>query len=126
MDLVAITYTVYATITIILTIWVGNTLFKRGRIFIVEAFHGKTEAADSVNHLLLVGFYLINFGFVSLFLSVGRRPMTFLDSFEYIATKIGIVLVVLGAMHFFNMKNIAGMRSRALKNGKDPLAAVAD
>jgi hypothetical protein len=121
MELVVLTYTVYVFVTTILTFVVGQTLFKGGRIFIIDAFHGKTEPADSVNRLLLVGFYLVNFGFVSLFLSIGTKPATFIDAFEYIATKVGVVLVVLGAMHFFNMKNIANMRSRALKHGKDPM-----
>jgi hypothetical protein len=106
-------YVVYAIVSAALTLWVGNTLFTRGRIFILESFKGDAAAADSVNHLLRVGFYLVNFGFVSLFLSYGNHPSTAVEGIEYISTKLGIVLVVLGAMHFFNMRNIANMRSKA-------------
>jgi hypothetical protein len=59
---VMICYLSYLAISIGLTIWVARTLHKNGRVFLVEAFHGNEELADSVNHLLVVGFYLINGG----------------------------------------------------------------
>lgn len=108
------TYIAYILFSASLTIWVGRTLYKNGRVFILESFKGDSAAADSVNHLLLVGFYLVNFGFVSLFMSYGNHPTTFVEGMEYISTKVGIVLVVLGVMHFFNMRNISNMRSKAL------------
>ena len=40
-------------------------------MFLVDVFHGNESLADSVNHLLVVGFYLINFGYVSLALKLG-------------------------------------------------------
>src|SRR3712207_7694262 len=45
-----------------LTVWVARTLYRNGRVFLVEAFRGNEAVADSVNHLLVVGFYLINIG----------------------------------------------------------------
>ena len=61
--------------------------------------------ADSVNHLLVVGFYLINIGYVSLALKYGDKPRTSQDAFEFLSTKIGLVLLILGGMHFFNVFN---------------------
>lgn len=111
-------YLVYIAIAISLTIWVGNTLYKRGRIFLIESFNQNEEMADSVNHLLITGFYLLNFGFICFFLKFGEKPTNLTESIEYVSTKEGIVLLVLGAMHFFNMFNIAKMRkkSQAKKN----------
>ncbi len=71
MNLEIATYLIYLTISIALTIWVAHTLHKNGRIFLVDVFHGNEPLADSVNHLLVVGFYLINLGFVSLTLKLG-------------------------------------------------------
>ena len=68
------TYGFYLTASVLLTIWVAKTLHKNGRVFLVEAFHGKEQLADSVNHLLVVGFYLINIGYVSLALKYGDKP----------------------------------------------------
>jgi hypothetical protein len=96
-----------------MTIWVARTLHKNGRLFLVDAFSGRTELADSVNHLLLVGFYLINLGFILLFLRVGSKPADMVEGVEYISTKLGVVILVLGAMHFFNMFNFSKMRRKA-------------
>ena len=116
-----ITYTLYIIISVGLTYWVGKTLYTNGRIFIVESFRGNEEMADSVNHLLLVGFYLVNFGFVSLFLRFGVKPTGTVEGIEYVATKIGVVLIVLGGMHFFNMFNIAKMRKKAKRVEAPPI-----
>ncbi len=56
---IVVTYVVYLLLSIALTVWVARTLFKNGRIFLVDVFHGNEALADSVNHLLVVGFYLI-------------------------------------------------------------------
>ena len=67
-------YLAYLALSIPLTIWVARTLHKNGRIFLVDAFHGNEPLADSINHLLVVGFYLVNIGFVSLALKYGDKP----------------------------------------------------
>src|SRR5678809_71887 len=67
-------YLIYLTISITLTVWVARTLHKNGRIFLVDSFLGNEQLADSVNHLLVVGFYLINIGYVSLALKYGEKP----------------------------------------------------
>jgi DMSO/TMAO reductase YedYZ heme-binding membrane subunit len=105
-------YIAYFLISLGMTIWVGRTLHTNGRLFLVEAFSGNHEMADSVNHLLLVGFYLINLGFILVFLRVGPKPQDIVQGVEYISTKLGIVVLVLGAMHFFNMFNFSRMRRK--------------
>jgi len=113
---IPIIYFLYLMITVTLTIWVARTLHGNGRIFLVDAFHGNEEMADAVNKLLVVGFYLVNFGFVALFLRYGDKPTNGIEGIEYIATKVGVVLVVLGGMHFFNMFNFAKMRGKAKRH----------
>jgi DMSO/TMAO reductase YedYZ heme-binding membrane subunit len=93
---------------------VARTLHKNGRHFLVESFSGRQELADSVNQLLQVGFYLVNLGFILLFLRVGAKPTDLVEGVEYISTKLGIVILVLGAMHFFNMFNFSRMRKKNL------------
>lgn len=116
------TYLLYLAISIALTIWVGRTLFKNGRVFLVDVFHGNEALADSVNHLLVVGFYLINFGYVSLALKLGYDVATAREGIEALSVKVGWVLLVLGAMHFFNLLIFSRMRRRAsLVNGPPPV-----
>ncbi|MEM7789816.1 MAG: hypothetical protein AAF546_00310 [Verrucomicrobiota bacterium] len=112
------TYAVYTFVTVLMTVWVAQTLYKAGQIFLVEAFNGSNEMASAVNHLLRVGFYLVNLGFVLMFLRYGTKPQSFIEAIEYVATKIGIVLIVLGLMHFFNMFNFDKMRKKGRLKGE--------
>lgn len=108
------TYLLYLAISIGLTIWVARTLHKNGRIFLVDSFGGNEVLADSINHLLVVGFYLVNIGFVSLALKYGEKPADLQGALEALSSKVGIVLLVLGLMHFFNMYVFSKMRRRGL------------
>jgi hypothetical protein len=114
------TYLVYLTISIALTIWVARTLHKNGRVFLVDVFHGNEALADSVNHLLVVGFYLINFGYVSLALKLGYIVSTTQEAMEALSVKIGMVLLVLGGMHFFNLFVFSRMRRRSNARNHQP------
>ena len=108
------TYVAYLAASVALTVWVAHTLHKNGRVFLVDAFHGREALADSVNHLLVVGFYLINIGFVTLALKEKVKPTAAVEAVEFFSTKIGYVLLVLGAMHFFNMAVFSVVRKRGL------------
>lgn len=103
MEPIVVTYTAYVVISVLLTIWVARTLHKNGRVFLIEVFGGDEALADSVNHLLVVGFYLINLGYVSLALKIGLTVDTTQVAIEALSYKIGLVLLVLGGMHFFNL-----------------------
>ena len=108
-----LTYLVYLGISVAMTVWVARTLHKNGRIFLVESFLGKEALADSVNHLLVVGFYLLNIGFVTLALRYGDRPTDAQTALEILSSKVGLVLVVLGFMHFLNLAIFSQLRDRA-------------
>lgn len=95
-------YFIYIGASAVLTIWVSRTLFRNGRPFLVSAL--KEEGlADSVNTLLVVGFYLINFGWAALLINAGGAPVSVADMIQETVTRIGGVALVLGFMHFFNM-----------------------
>ena len=97
------TYLFYLALSIALTVWVGHTLHKNGRPFLLHAFDNSALLADSINNLLIVGFYLVNFGFVSLALRTSTPVDGLQGAIELLSIKIGKVLMVLGGMHFFNM-----------------------
>ncbi len=103
MDPTTWAYAFYIPLSIALTVWVARTLHRNGRQFLVDAFDGNEKLADSVNHLLVVGFYLINIGYATLALRYGDKPTNLPTAVEFLSTKIGLVLVVLGVMHFFNL-----------------------
>ncbi|HVZ66489.1 MAG TPA: hypothetical protein VG936_18135 [Lacunisphaera sp.] len=109
-------YLIYLPVSIAMTVWVARTLHRNGRVFLIQAFHGREDMADSVNHLLVVGFYLINLGFIAFALRYGEKPADWQATIEFLSTKLGIVLLVLGAMHFFNLFNFDKMRSKGARS----------
>lgn len=117
-----VAYAVYVVVSLGITFWVGRSLNRNGRVFLVENFEGNAALADSVNHLLLVGFYLINIGFVTLALRYGDKPTDVVEAIEFLSTKIGLAVVVLGGMHFFNMMMLVKFRRSRLLRGLAPAA----
>ena len=116
-----LTYALYLPISIVLTVWVGRTLHAHGRVFLLDSFPGKEALADAVNHLLLVGFYLVNIGYVTLALKSAEKPGTLVEAIEFLSHKVGLVLVVLGVMHFLNVFVIARWRRRAHQHPLPPV-----
>lgn len=110
MNIMIVTYSIYLIVSLMITFWVGRTLNRNGRVFLVKIFAENEKIADSINHLLLVGFYLINFGFISLALQFGTKPVDAVGAIEFLSTKIGIAIIVLGTMHFFNMNTLMKFR----------------
>lgn len=100
-------YALYLLISIAITIWVARTLSRNGKVFLVQCFGQDEVLANSTNHLLVVGFYLINIGFITLTLSVGAEPTTWPEAIRFLSGKVGLAVLVLGGMHFFNMSAIA-------------------
>lgn len=113
MGYAAATHLVYAGVSVAMTVWVARTLHRHGRPFLVESFHGNQTLADSINTLLVVGFYLVNIGFIALWLKHGEKPGDLTAAIEFVSSKVGIVLLVLGVMHFGNIAVFSAMRARA-------------
>ncbi len=115
-------YAAYLVISLSVTVWVARTLHRNGRTFLVDAFNGNQELADSVNHLLVVGFYLVNLGYVALAMRTGDPVPTVRSAIELVCDKLGIVLMVLGVMHFFNLYVFTRLRKRGMADMRPPLA----
>ncbi|PYT17235.1 MAG: hypothetical protein DMG59_07895 [Acidobacteria bacterium] len=119
-------YLTYLAISLTVTVWVARTLHRRGRVFLVDAFGGDAELADSVNHLLVVGFYLVNVGFVALALRTRGDLASLRAAIELVSDKVGFALLVLGLMHFFNLFVFSRFRRRLHSPGVPPLPARID
>ena len=57
-------------------------------MFLVDSFVGNEGLADSVNHLLVVGFYLVNIGFVTLALKYGDKAADAQTGLEILSSKV--------------------------------------
>ncbi|GAA4460338.1 hypothetical protein GCM10023093_02800 [Nemorincola caseinilytica] len=114
MNHIIVLYIMYILITVTLTVWVAHTLFKNGKVFLIDIFHGNATLADAVNNLLWVGFYLINIGYAVYTLRVVNEVDSARLVIEILSVKIGLIILILGCMHFLNMFIFFRLRKRAL------------
>jgi len=117
---IVVCYIAYLVVSLAVTVWVAQTLRRNGRTFLIDAFHGDSQLADSVNHLLVVGFYLINVGYVTLALRTNAQVADARAAIELVCDKLGLVLIVLGAMHFFNLYVFGRLRRRGQAEPRPP------
>ena len=106
-------YVSYLFISIALTVWVARTLHRSGRVFLLDACHGKVDLADSINQLLVVGFYLVNVGYIALALKTSDSLQNLREVIEVESAKLGVVLLILGGMHFLNILVLTRLRSHS-------------
>lgn len=115
MNLTVLTYVVYLLLSLVLTVWVAHTLSRTGHVFLLAMLRGDESLAAAVNRLLVVGFYLIDLGFVTLFMRIGGNVASTRACFEALSVKIGTVLLLLGLFHLLNVYLLARIRRRATR-----------
>ncbi len=116
MNYLLTTYLLYIAISMMMTIWVGRTLFVSGKVFLMEIFKNDELLVNSINKLLLIGFYLINLGYLLQNVTGRSKILTAVDSIEMLSEKIWVMAVVLGIVHFVNLFILFQLRSRSKKN----------
>jgi hypothetical protein len=107
-----LTYLAFLIISLGLTVFAGRALSSSGRAFLLEVFGGNEDLATAVDRLLVVGFYLLNTGFVLLTM---RNPATVTSARQalgLLSVKLAEVLVVLGLLYLVNLMIFARLRRR--------------
>ncbi|SCL29327.1 hypothetical protein GA0070616_3864 [Micromonospora nigra] len=125
MDIKVWMYLAYLAVSIGLTVWVARALTRNGMVFLDDVFADE-RLARAVNNLLVVGFYLLNLGYVTVAMRHADPVHTASEAMEELSLKIGLVLLVLGALHFFNVYALNRYRRGRLRQTAThpPLAPV--
>ena len=113
MDPVVVGYVIYVVLTVVLTVWVAHTLSRYGRVYLADVFASE-KVAGAMNQLLVVGFYLVNLGFAALWLRTDDHVATARDVMQMLATKLGTMLLVIGALHLLNLVIFSRIRRNAI------------
>ncbi|WP_433297264.1 hypothetical protein ACQP2F_40555 [Actinoplanes sp. CA-030573] len=115
-------YLLYLAVSVGLTVWVATTLSRNGLVFLEDVF-ADDKLARAVNQLLVMGFYLLNLGYVAFAMRSGARVADTSEALETLSTKIGLVLLVLGALHFCNVFFLNRYRRGRIRQqqGRPPL-----
>jgi hypothetical protein len=117
-DLTVLTYLIYLGITVPLTLWVARALHRYGEAFLNDVFGGDVSLAHAVNQLLVIGFYLLNFGYVALFMTSHATVGSARRLLEVLSMKVGAVAIVVGILHFANLWAFNAFRRRAVLRAK--------
>ena len=104
--MIVIAYLIYLPVALFLTYYVARTLFKNGKVFMLDIFKGREEIASATNRLFEMGFYLLNLGFALMILKINFNNDYLFDKqmlIEALSTKVGGFSIYLGVMLFFNL-----------------------
>ncbi len=117
---ILIGYVIYLPVIITLTYFVSRTLFKNGKIFMLDIFKGQEDIANATNKLFEVGFYLLNLGFGLLILKIYSYGFdeTYQSLIEILSSKIGGFSIYLGVMLFLNLFMFFRGRRKSKMNSK--------
>jgi hypothetical protein len=102
MDLRLVEYAVYLPLGVWLTLWVGRAFQRSGESFLAETL-SDPALAEPLNRLLVIGFHLVGLGGVALLLQVDGSLGSAADVMRAVATKLGLVLLLLGGLHVVNL-----------------------
>lgn len=98
-----ISYLIYLPITFYITVIVGWILYKKGIVFLSDAFNSNVELASILNRFLLLGYYLLNLGYAAVSIHIFSEINSFTQLIEELSKRIGMLIIGLSLMHYFNM-----------------------
>lgn len=98
-----ISYLLFILISGYITIYVGWVCYTNGYLYVLELFQHNEAIVKSLNQLLLIGYYLVNLGFILYGLHSWERIDTLVEMLNLVSFKISIVLVSLCYLHFQNI-----------------------
>jgi len=96
-------YLLYLVISVWLTLKVGNNLHRHGRLWIIDLI-GDIQLSDRINDILLLGYRLINLGYLLLTLMLSRvSDASVAAMIHFLSAKLGLILLILAWLHFQNI-----------------------
>jgi hypothetical protein len=95
-------YIIYLVATYIITVHVGLYLYKNGYAYIASLIPD-SNLANTINKLLLLGYYLFNLGYVSIMLHHWAPIVSIAQLIFTLTYKIGLIIISLAIVHYCNM-----------------------
>jgi len=96
-------YIIFLCLVIFIIVYVGRYFYSNGRVFIVSLFNGNVVLADQINKLLLIAYYLFNIGYSFIKLKQWAKIYNIEELFSSLASKLGVLILILAVTHYFNM-----------------------
>lgn len=116
---VFVVYVIYSAVAIGLTVWLAQTLYRNGEVFLADVFPDRLMLVSALNRLLVTGFYMLNLGYAFLLLQEPAAANAE-QAFQVLVNKLGVLLVSLGLIHFVNMIVFWRIRRRTQLDSAPP------
>jgi hypothetical protein len=87
-------------------------LHRAGDLLLKDASGGRAEFARSIRRLLDIGYFLVSLGYVTLTAQTEMPLQNYAQMTTILSIKLGLFLLLLGALHLVNMLLLALFRSR--------------
>ncbi|MBP6385880.1 MAG: hypothetical protein KA313_01210 [Pseudarcicella sp.] len=97
-----LTYIIYLIVSTYVAIIVGKKLHRDGSIWL-ESIVKEKSFSDKINNLLLMGYYLVNIGYIFYAIISFGELQTYSDILRVLSNKIGVILLILGYLHYQNL-----------------------
>ncbi|MFT5725794.1 MAG: hypothetical protein ACI9JN_002923 [Bacteroidia bacterium] len=96
-------YAIYLGVTFYITVVVGYSFHKHGIHLVLELFQNNHEGAHAINNVLLVGYYLVNLGYLTISISSWPEIQSLQVMVDLLFKKVAVILLVLAALHYNNI-----------------------
>ena len=97
---------VYLVSAYVITVHVGWKFYTTGNVYIMHLMENDVAFSNSINKLLLTGYYLLNLGYSAVMITFWK-PVSGIDEFlANVSVMLGRIVLTLGVMHFINMYTI--------------------
>lgn len=103
MNLNITAYIIYGLLMFYIIYFLGRAFHQNGRVFILRLYRGNEAGTDSINNLLLLGYYLFNSGYVLLLLKTWEPVLHIQQLIASLSRHIGLLVIMLALMHYMNM-----------------------
>ena len=101
-----ITYIIYIFIASSMIIYVGNTCYENGKVYITYYFSKDKKFANSINDTLRIAYYFLNLGLVVWTLNSLKNIYSYKILIEEVANRLGVIITIIAVLHVFNLITI--------------------
>lgn len=103
MNLNIIGYVIYLLITTFIIINVGKICYRNGNIYVAQLIPEHEDLCQKTNQVLLIGYYLLNFGYCAMTLISWNKIISYPQLVEVISIKTATIICIIAILHYFNI-----------------------
>ncbi len=82
---------------------IGWSFYINGKHYLEQFFPNDIHLIGSINRFLLIGYYLLNLGYIAISIQFWKQIYTLANLIETLAQQSGEIILILALAHYFNL-----------------------